>query len=216
MSKTVEPALQTKTTPNQASAFKGHIYTMGAAFAGVIFGVLGSMGFVGSYLNSQFAAQTAALDKRIVATAPASVTTDGCYGTSTASVEPTHKVAKAAHSADHAGMVGGRGGDAPAPHGNNGGGSGGGRGGGSSTPFVNQLIKGSISNVGPNSSATINASNEFNYTVTNNNDVNVSNNNNQTAVSGSATNNNNAHGGSSTTGSSDNHSSTATSVEINN
>ncbi len=214
MSKSVKPALQTKTTPNQTVAFKGHVYTMAAAFAGVIFGVLGSMGFVGTYLDSQFAAQTAALDKRIVAAAPASSTTvDGCYGTSSASTAPTTTAsAKVGHavaaSAMPAAQVGGRGAEeAVKPSGHN---------GGSSAPFVNQLISGSISNTGPGSTATINATNNFNYTQTNNNNVNVSNSSNQTSSTGSATTSNNTNAGSSTSGDSDNTNATHSDVYISN
>jgi hypothetical protein len=196
---------QTKTTP--LLAFKGHVYTMMAAFAGVVLGVLGSMGFVSNMLQSQFAAQNAAMEKRLVAVAPASDMT-ACYGTSAASTtgDVGGKGAEVAAAEPHH-EVGGKGADTSTP-------ATGGKG--ADMPFVNQMINGSITNTGPDSHNTINASNTFNYSSTNNNNVNVSKNNNQSATSGSANTSSNTDAGSSQSGNADNHNSDTTWVNITN
>ena len=198
-------SLQPETKTSPVIALKGHVYTMLAAFAGVVLGVLGSMGFVSNMLQSQFAAQNAALDKRIVATAPAS-DVNSCYGTSSASGGAGKSADKMAVAAPHE-QAGGKGADEqPA----------GGKGGDAHAPFVNQLISGSISNTGPNSSNSINATNNFNYTAVNNNNVGVTNSNTQTSTSGSSSVSNNTNAGSAQSGNADNHNSESTWVTINN
>lgn len=201
------------TQTNTASVFKSHVYTMAAAFVGVIFGVLGSMGFIGNYLQSQFAAQNASLSKQLVSAAPASNLTGTCYN-------PGGSGGSGSGNALTASAVGGKGagsvgsGGVTSP---NGGGKGGGssNGGGKST-FVSQLINGSISNTGPNSSNKITASNSYSSTVTNTNNVSASNDNKQTANSGDATVTDNTTGGSATSGDATNHNSTNTMIKIEN
>ena len=80
--------------------------------------------------------------------------------------------------------------------------------------FGNQTA--AISNTGPGSTNKVITDNQVTTTVTNTNDVAVSNSNNQSANSGSATTKNNTTGGSSTTGASTNTNSTDYTFNINN
>lgn len=185
-------------------AFKGHVYTMAAAFVGVVLGVLGSMGFMANYLQSQFAAQTSALDKRLVSVAPTATYNACVVPSGSGSGAGAAKAAAATPLAAVTPETGGKGGD---------GGSG---GGGTTPPFVSQLINGTISNTGPRSNNSITASNTYTSTTTNNNDVNVSNTNVQFAGSGAATSGGNTEGGSAQSGDVHNEHSAETTIGIKN
>lgn len=198
--------LETKTLQ-----LKGHVFTMLAAFAGVVLGVLGSMGFVSNMLQSQFAAQNAQLGKQLVSVSPAS-DVNACAVPSSSSASAGGRggdeaVATAGPSGASS-ETGGKGAD------QGGGGNGGGRG--ADVPFVNQMISGSLTNTGPDSTNTINASNNFSYKEVNNSDVKVTNDNHQRASSGDATVSGNANGGSAGSGQASNQNSSSTSVSIEN
>lgn len=196
-----------KTTPQmQLAALRGHIYTMAAAFAGVILGVLGSLGFVGSYLHAEFASENAALSKKIVSMAPTSEVTSACVAPSGSGKSGSSNKPAAVQTAS-APMNGGNGG------GNNGGGKG---GGGGQLPSVTQLVNGSIKDTGPNSTNTITATNTNTTTVTNNNFVDVTNASAQNASSGNATVKNNTNGGAADSGNASNQHNSNTSISIEN
>lgn len=210
---------QTKTSPQQFLPFRSHVYTMIAAFAGVVFGVLGSLGFISNYMQSQFAAQTAAIDKRLVSFSPSSTYAGACVAPSTmAGGYGSGGVSGSGHAAvmpssttpstGGKGAGGGSGGDGhvptnpqqPKP----------------SKPFVSQLISANISNTGPRSTNTVNASNSYTSTVTNNNTVDVENDNDQAAFSGDATSTGNTTAGAASTGDAHNENSTETMITIKN
>lgn len=189
-------------------AFKNHVYTMAAAFVGVVFGVIGSMGFITNYMQSQFAAQTAALDQRLVSFRPAASVSDMCYA-------PNDQAGGRGGYFETAAMpTSGGQGVAVLPDGKGGGGDDGDSK--PTTPFVQQLINGSITNTGPGSTNTIAASNNYSSTVTNNNSVKVNNTSSQTANSGDAVTSHNTTGGTAQTGTAHNQNATSTAISIKN
>lgn len=186
---------------------KDHVYTMVAAFAGVVFGVLGSLGFIGGYMHSQFAQQTAALSH--VAMANASDTM--CVGSSSASgaASSANKPATAVTTSSSKPSTGG--------------GMGGGMGGGGSQPggsghnfWVSQVGGGSISYTGQGSKNIIATQNTATYTEDNHNNVGVTNLNFQGASSGNATSKDNTTSGNTASGKASNNNSTSTDVNISN
>lgn len=48
---------QIRAASQQLVPFRGYVYTMVAAFLGVVFGIVGSLGFVTAYMQSQLAMQ---------------------------------------------------------------------------------------------------------------------------------------------------------------
>ncbi len=214
----------------QLSLLKNNLYTMIAAFSGVALGVLATFGYMSSYLHSQLASQTAAINHQIVSMRPADLTSAQAGLTSNtganicaAPLGSTVATAAAGNIFASAGQL------TPAqsttttstttpstpsapvtPA-------------GPTTTFVSKLVSGilapenlTISNTGTSSKNTITASNQVETTLSNTNDINLSTSNSQTSSSGSATTTQNTTGGSATSGSSTNNNSTSMSVDVNN
>lgn len=199
--------VETANTPNynkQQTPLKNNAFTMLASFTGVVFGVLGSLGFVTSYLHTQLADQTAALN-RSLGMRNADLTSQ-CTGTSSPAGAGAGGASVQTASASTPGK---------------GGGGGAGQGAGGNT-FVHKLVNGvltsngTISNTGQGSTNTVSSNLTATTTVTNTNTLTATNNNPQVAVSGSATSNNNTTGGAANSGDSDNNSSTTFSYTVNN
>lgn len=192
--------------PNKKlSSLNSNIFTMLAAFCGVVFGVLGSLGFVTSYIHSELASQTASISHVISARNADSIT--ACTvptGGGGASVQ-TASASSPASTSVTPGL------------GSGGGGAGGG------TSFVSQLVNGAfapstgtISNTGQGSSNQVNSTQTANMNVTNNNNLTAVNVNPQTATSGSSTANNNTTSGGNGSGDSSNTSNTNVTYNVNN
>lgn len=196
---------------NQLSVFRNHVYTMVAAFVGVVFGVLGSLGFVGSYMHSQFANETASLSHQIVSMMPSDMTTSACTvpagstGSGSGGVKPA--VVTAAHitPTNNASAPSGNGNNGGAPAGNS-----------SHNSFVSQMVSGTISDNGRNSTNNLTQKVSNTETTTNTNTITTMNFNDQSAHSGKASVSNTVNGGSSTTGPATNTNSTTTSYDVEN
>lgn len=200
--------VETQSTTNSnkhVSPLKNNAFTMLASFTGVVFGVLGSLGFVTSYLHSALANQTAALN-RTLSVRNADLTSQ-CVSSSSAATSGGSGAGVQTASAVTPGMGAG-------------GGAGSGAGGGNS--FVHQLTNGvltstgTISNTGQGSSNQVNSTLNANMTVHNENNLSATNNNPQVATSGSAQSNQNTTGGSADSGDSGNSSSSSFSYTVNN
>lgn|GEM_PF-6529351 len=196
----------TKNSNQQVLMMKNHLFTMIAAFAGVVFGVVGSLGFMANYIHSEFATETANLKSQVVKMVPsADVTTSTCSVPSsggTGSGSNTSSVVTATAPANSSTWT------PPAQ---------GGKGGGD-VSIGNQWTKdsGSISNTGPDSTNKISFVAKNTTTVTNTNNVNVSSNNSQSAGSGSANVSGNTTGGSATSGEATNTNNTSVSLSVDN
>jgi hypothetical protein len=192
--------------------------TFSVALFGVIVGVLGSLGFIGSYLHTQFNNENLAFSHQIAALKtnmsfrPAAYTaaTDGtCSIPSSSVVTPTSVVVppKVLPSAVLTAAV------TPTTSTSK-----------TSTvyPFVQKLTTGvftttgTISDTGPQSTNQVTTNNTATTTVTNNNNISVQSSNPQTSKSGSSSVVNNTNAGSSTTGSASNTSDTSFDFKIQN
>ena len=204
-----DPSQTTKANtgnPNKKlSSLNSNIFTMLAAFCGVVFGVLGSLGFVTSYIHSELASQTASLSHVISARNADVVTSDQCVVPSGAAGSGGGVQTAAAPASFTPGQGSG----------------GGGQGGGGNT-FVHKLVNGvftasgTISNTGQGSTNEVNTTQTANMTVTNNNNLSFTNNNPQTATSGTSTANNNTTAGGNGSGDSSNTSNTNVTYIVNN
>ena len=193
--------------PNKKlSSLNSNIFTMLAAFCGVVFGVLGSLGFVTSYIHSELANQTASISHVISARNADSVTACTVPGGGGGASVTTASASSPASASVTPGLGGG-----------------GGAGGGGGTSFVSQLVNGAfapstgtISNTGQGSSNQVNSTQTANMNVTNNNNLTAVNVNPQTAVSGNTTSNNNTTTSGTGSGDSSNSSNTNVTYNVNN
>jgi cytoskeletal protein RodZ len=219
-----------KRLPNKKtnkSKFNNSLFlTLSVAMFGVIVGVLGALGFVGSYLHSQLAAENSSLSHQIdslktnLDIRPASYTaalggsgqcslpTSSTSSSAQSSVTPAPAVVTASAVAPTPSYYTSTN-VTPTPA-------------KAVTPFVQKLINGqftttaAISNTGPESHNAVTTTNTATMNVTNNNDLSVTSSNPQTTVSGNASETNNTTAGSATTGNSSNTSNTKLDISINN
>jgi hypothetical protein len=203
----------------------GLALTFSVAMFGVIVGVLGALGFVGSYLHNQLVAENSSLSHQIdslktnLSIRPASyVTSSGSSGqcslpattpTSTTS-QPSAAIVTASavtpttpmyYTSTHVTPT------TPSKP---------------VTPFVQKLINGqftttgTISNTGPQSTNAVTTTNTATMNVTNDNNIKATSNNAQSAKTGNATVTNNTTSGSATTGNASNTSNTKLDISVNN
>jgi hypothetical protein len=193
MTKTKSKRANRKSTKprTQLSMFRGSIIALGAAIAGVVAAVPLTLAAVMPMVRQQIAADTAGLTSRTLQVQPAADTLS-C-------VQPTQA------SAGTGGQV--LGASTTQQPTTPGGGKGAGSGGGTpTTVFVKKLVNGvftssgTISNTGPGSSNSITTHQTATTTVTNDNDISVTNLNHQDSSSGDAEVEGNTTGGSATTG----------------
>jgi hypothetical protein len=168
----------------------------GGTFAGVVFGVLLSVGFMKPMLQSAVASATKDLHQQVAA-APAANFTECTIPTSTSGGQALGASTSLMPSSSTPSTPGGKGG--------------GGSSGGTKTVFVHKLISGvfatttaSNSNTGPGSTNTIVTKNTNTTTVTNNNDISVNNSSDQSATSGDASSTQNTTAGNTASGSASN------------
>jgi hypothetical protein len=170
----------------------------GGTFAGVVFGVLLSVGFMKPMLQSAVASATKDLSQKVaVAAVPAANFTECTTPTITSGGQALGASTSLMPSSSNPSAPGGKGG--------------GGSSGGTKTVFVHKLISGvfatttaSNNNTGPDSTNTIVTKNTNTTTVTNNNDISVNNSNDQSATSGDASSTQNTTAGNTASGSASN------------
>ena len=182
----------------------GGAIAFAAACGGVAVGVITSLAVVMPMVRAEFAAQSKSLDQKLVSVAPV----DGLNACVGSTAPPSAQILGASVTLPS----GGRGGVVSPPSGTP---------SGSSQTFVTKLVKGtlqknvaSIENTGPNSENKIIESNQSTTTVTNTNDITVSNTNKQDAASGTAAVTENTTGGSATSGDASNTNTTGLKINV--
>lgn len=184
-------------TYKQLNPVRMHLFTLFAAFTGVVIGVLASVGFVSTYIHGQLAQQTASLSHQIVQLRDAALYNSSGSGVC---VAPSSTSGSGAGGLMTAAAVTGS--SSTPASGGKGGGS-----GNSSTTFIKKLVGGNyvnntakVSNTGPDSTNTVSFQTSNTTTVNNTNSFSYSNSNNQHATSGDAEVDDNTTGGNATSG----------------
>jgi hypothetical protein len=214
------PALHKTNTRNYSSINGGYparsyLFTFGATFAGVAFGVLMSLGMMRPILQDQVASATKGLSQQIVAARPAS--------SFTSCAMPT---ASSGQGGELLGAQTVKAGSSPTttkPGGGKGSGGSEGNNGGNKTVFVHKLVSGiyatttgTNSTTGPGSTNVVKSTNTNTTKVENHNDVTLTNNNRQTATSGDVTSQANTNAGQASSGDARNTSQATFDVNITN